>query len=125
LIQELGLTFADLDNPQKAIEYLEEVVSILVARQHLDLPPQTATRLAELHEKSGNKARAADLYSMLAHGSDADNYFLYYKESGRLLAEIGVTAEARRALKHALELAPDDEQVKQELRAQIEATESA
>jgi len=123
LIQELGLTFADLGNPQKAIEYLEEVVSMLVARQHLDLPPEAATRLAALHEQSGNKARAADLYSMLAHGSDTDNYFIYYKESGRLLAEIGVSAEARRALQRAIELAPDDEQVKETLRSQLEAIE--
>jgi tetratricopeptide (TPR) repeat protein len=125
IIQELGLTFADLENPQKAIEYLEQVVSILVARQHLDLPPQAATRLAELHEQSGNKARAADLYSMLAHGSDTENYFLYYKESGRLLAEIGVKVEARRALQRAIDLAPDDEQAKEALRLQLEALKEA
>ncbi len=125
LLQELGLTFADLEDPQKAIEYLEQVVSILVARQHLDLPPESATRLADLHERSGNKARAADLYSMLAHGSDTENYFIYYKESGRLLAEIGVKVEARRALQRAIELAPDDEPVKEALRSQLEAIEGA
>lgn len=125
LIQELGLTFADLENPPKAIDYLEQVVEILVARHHLDLPPESAIRLAELHERSGNKARAADLFSILAHGSDTGNYFLYYKESGRLLAEIGVNAEARRALKRAIEFAPDDEQIKESLRSQIEALENA
>ncbi|MBN1652809.1 MAG: tetratricopeptide repeat protein [Deltaproteobacteria bacterium] len=125
LIQEIGLSYADLDDSRKAVEYLEQVVGILVARQHLDLPPESAVKLAQLHEKAGNKARAADLYALLAHGSDTANYFRYYQESGRLLAEIGVSAEARRALQRALELAPDNNEIKETIRSQLEATKEA
>jgi tetratricopeptide (TPR) repeat protein len=117
LVQELGLTYSDQEKNEKAIEYLEQVVNMLVTRHHLDLPPETTVRLAQLHEKAGNKARAADLYSMLAHGSDRANYFRYYYESGRLLADIGETEDARRALMRANEVAPNDEKVREEIKA--------
>jgi tetratricopeptide (TPR) repeat protein len=121
LIQEMGLARAEAGDEPGAIEMLEQVVDILASLGNLDLPPETATRLAALHEKAGQLARAADLYSMLARGSDADGRFGYYSEAGRLLAAVGMEEEARRMLVRAAELAPEDEQVREQLRARLDA----
>jgi tetratricopeptide (TPR) repeat protein len=116
---ELGLAYADLGDDARAIELLEDVVAQLTARQHLDLPPECALRLAELHEKSGNKTRALDLYNVLSAGSDVANRFTYHRQAARLMLETGHRADARRMLARAAELAPDDPAVKAELDRQL------
>jgi tetratricopeptide (TPR) repeat protein len=121
MLQELGLAFADAGQEQKAVTTIEQAIEFLISQQYLDLPPEAAARLARLHEKAGNKGRAADLFVMLARGSDRPNHFLYHREAGRLLAELGIKDEARRMLQRATELAPEDEKVRLELKAQLEA----
>ena len=115
LTLELGLARADLGQDAAAIQALEEVVGYLTARQHLDLPPECAVPLAKLHEKAGNRARALDLYNLLAAGSDVGNHFQYYCEAARLLAELGHRAEARRMLQRATEVVPDRPEARAEL----------
>jgi tetratricopeptide (TPR) repeat protein len=105
---ELGLAYADLGQDAQAVSHLEEVVTYLTGRQHMDLPPECSVPLARLHEKAGNKARALDLYNLLAAGSDVTNHFTYYREAARLMAELGHKADARRMLQRAAEVAPDD-----------------
>ena len=121
LIQEIGLAHAEAGNEPTAIQKLEQVVEILASRGNLDLPPETATRLAALHEKSGQLARAADLYAMLAQGSDSEGRFGYHQEAARLLEQIGMREEARRMLLRARELAPDDPEARERLEAKLQA----
>jgi len=116
---ELGLAHADLGDDARAIALLEDVVSTLTARQHLDLPPEGAVRLAQLHEKGGNKPRALDLYTLLAAGSDVANHFAYHRHAARLLLEIGHRSDARRMLARAAELAPEDPALRAELEQQL------
>jgi hypothetical protein len=116
---ELGLAHADLGHDAHAIELLEDVVSQLTTRRQLDLPPDCAVRLAELHEKSGNKPRALDLYSLLATGSDVANHFHYHRHAARLMLETGHRADARRMLARAAELAPDDPALRAELERKL------
>jgi tetratricopeptide (TPR) repeat protein len=123
-IQEIGLCYADLGQDQKAIGFLERVVEQLTARQQFDLPPEAAVVLAKLHDKVGNKGRAADLYVLLSSGSDRANYFLYYSEAGRLLAELRINDEARKMLQRATEFAPDDETVRQTLKERLQALDA-
>ncbi len=115
---ELGLAHAELGDDARAIELLEDVVTQLTARQHLDLPPEGALRLAELHEKNGNQVRALDLYILLSAGSDVANHFAYHRQAARLMIETGHDADARRMLARALELAPDDPEIRAELQRQ-------
>jgi len=124
LYQEMGLAYADAGNSTQAIEKLERVVDLLSARGNLDLPVETATLLASLQEKAGKLGRAADLYSALAQGSDRANHFRYYSEAGRLLAEMGLRDDARRMLTRASEIAPEDEQVRQRLKARLDELSS-
>lgn len=123
-IQEMGLCYADLGQDQQAIASLESVVGQLSARQQMDLPPEATVVLAKLHDKAGNKGRAADLYVLLANGSDRANYFLYYSEAGRLLGELHVNDEARKMLQRATEFAPDDEAVRQTLKERLQALDT-
>jgi tetratricopeptide (TPR) repeat protein len=116
---ELGLAHADLGQDERAIELLEDVVTQLTARQHLDLPPECAVRLAALHEKSGNKTRALDLYHLLSAGSDVANHFVYHRQAARLMLETGHRADARRMLARAAELAPDDPAIRAEIERQL------
>ena len=109
LWQELGLTLADAGRDAQAIEWLERMVSLLVAQHHTDLPPEGAVRLAQLHERAGNAARALDLYSMLARGSDRPNLHVYYEQAARLLTTLELPEEARRMLVRARELAPESD----------------
>ena len=108
LTLELGLAYADLGNDERAMALLEDVISYLTSRQHIDLPPECAVPLARLHEKAGNKARALDLYNLLASGSDVANRFVYHCEAARLLSELGHDADARRMLQRAEEFLPED-----------------
>lgn len=104
ILVERGLAHADLNADEAAIEVLEQAVSLLTTRQHLDLPPELATKLAELHERAGNRARALDLYSLLTQGSDVANHASYYRQTGRLFLALDRPADARRALQRALAL---------------------
>jgi tetratricopeptide (TPR) repeat protein len=121
---ELGLAHADLGRDEHATSLLEDVVSYLTARQHLDLPPECAVPLARLYEKAGNKARALDLYNLLTAGSDVGNHFTYYREAARLMAELGHVTDARRMLQRAAELVPDDPAARAALESQRAALES-
>jgi len=109
LWQELGLAFADAGRDAEAIAWLERLVSLLAAQKQTDLPPEGALRLAELLERAGNRARALDLYSLLARGSDRANLHVYHEQAARLMRGLGLATEARRMLHRARELAPDDE----------------
>jgi tetratricopeptide (TPR) repeat protein len=120
-IQELGLSYADLNQDKKAIAALEQAIEQLTVRHQLDLPPEAAVVLAKLHDKTGNKGRAADLYLILSSGSDRANHFLYYSEAGRLLGELNIKDEARKMLQRASELAPDDDAVRQALKERLQA----
>lgn len=121
LTQELGLAHADAGHVDQAVDLLEDVVAWFVARHHLDLPPESAVRLAALHEQRGNAGRALDLYTLLTGGSDVAGHFRYHREAARLLEQLEHRVEARRMLQRALELAPQDEAVRAELVGKIEA----
>jgi tetratricopeptide (TPR) repeat protein len=112
LWQELGLAHADAGRDAKAIEWLERVLDFLVAKQKVEPSPDATVCLAQLYKKHGNSARALDLFSLLASGSDLPNLCAYHLESARLLRELGMPDEARRMLTRASELAsPTDEAV--------------
>jgi predicted RNA polymerase sigma factor len=113
-----------LGQDQTAVTWLERVIEQLTARGQIDLPPETAIVLAKLHDKLGNKGRAADLYVLLANGSDRGNYFLYYSEAGRLLSELKILGEARKMFQRAMEFAPEDAAVRQTLAERLQALES-
>ena len=115
LTLELGLAHADVGATGTAVEHLEEVVSHFVSRQQLDLPPDCAVPLAKLHEQNGNPSRALDLYRLLAAGSDAPALHLYHREAARLMVTLGLTTDAKRMLQRALEVAPDDPAVREDL----------
>lgn len=108
--QELGLAHADLGHDGLALGHLERVVEYLVARDHLDLPPETALRLAQLYEKQGNPARGLDLVQMLCEGSDVDNRHAYHLEAARLARRVGLVDEHANHLERARELGPDDDE---------------
>jgi tetratricopeptide (TPR) repeat protein len=103
---ELGLACADAGEDKRAIDALENVVETLVGRGHHDLPPPAGVALAKLHEKTGNLARAADLYGTLARGEDHAQHALYHREAARLLEQLGLSEEARRMRERAEALAP-------------------
>lgn len=124
IVLENGLAHAEAGLTQRATELLEQTVTMLTARGQLDLPPELAIKLAELHEQAGNPARALDLYALLTQGSDRAQHFVYHREMGRLLALVGQGAEARRAYQRALEVAPDDPELRASLQAAIEALQS-
>jgi len=109
---ELGLAFADAGRDELAIQQLERVIDYLTRRNQRDLPPEGTLRLAALYEKSERPARALDLYTLLADGSDRQNAFAYELEAARLMQSLGLSAEARRMLQRAREDAPADEAVR-------------
>jgi tetratricopeptide (TPR) repeat protein len=116
---ELGLAHAAVGEDGRAIELLEGVVAYLAARTGVDLPPECALPLAELHEKTGNPTRALDLYNVLASGSDARNRYTYHRQAARLLRELGHAVDARRMLQRAAELAPPDPEIRAELEREL------
>ena len=121
---ELGLAHADLGATATAVELLEEVVGYFVARQQLDLPPDCAVPLARLHEQNGNPSRALDLYRLLAAGSDLPALYLYHREAARLMLALDLRTEARRMLQRALEVAPDDPAVREDLTKRLAEVET-
>jgi len=120
LWQELGLAHADAGHDAEARQWLERVVAHLATHGQTDLPPEGTRRLAALYESSGAPARALDLYSMLAAGSDRPNLHLYHLEAARLMAGLGLESDARRMLQRARELAPADEQVQANISQALE-----
>jgi tetratricopeptide (TPR) repeat protein len=119
LTLERGLAHMDLGEDERAIALLEEVVTYLTARQHLDLPPECAVPLAQLHEKRGNKARALDLYNLLAAGSDLTHHADYYRQAARLLLELGHRPDARRMLQRVAELVSEDPEARAAVERQL------
>jgi tetratricopeptide (TPR) repeat protein len=128
LWQELGLAYADAGKDPEAIEQLERMVDFLTRRNQRDLPPEGTRRLAVLYERSGRPARALDLYTLLAEGSDLANLLDYQLEAARLLKQLGLGSEARRMLQRALELAAADPTQKARIDAalaQLDQTEAS
>ena len=120
LLQELGLAQADAGKQTDAIEVLEGVIQLFIARHQTDFPPDTAERLAALHEAAGNMERAADLFRALTHGSNRTAHLRYHREAARLLRELGLGEEARTMLVRAKALTEDDGELGV-LAAEIEA----
>lgn len=119
VLHEIGLAHADLGHDAQAVEALESLVAHLVARQHLDLPPEGTLRLAALYEARGDKARALDLYTLLARGSDHAGHLRYHREAARLMTDLGLHDEARRMLQRAHELAAGDDAARAEIEAAL------
>ncbi|MFN9811841.1 MAG: tetratricopeptide repeat protein [Deltaproteobacteria bacterium] len=109
---EIALAKRDAGREAEAIEGLERIVRYFVARSQVDsLPAVVAVPLAELHERTGNLGRAADLYSTLARGNDRENHVIYHREAGRILKNLGLRQEARRMLTRASALADKSSEV--------------
>ena len=90
VLEELGLAQADAEDDDAAIQTLERVVRLFVNRAAVDsFPPGGTAVLAKLHEKRGDLARAADLWSSLARGTDRSGHLRYHREAGRVLAKLG------------------------------------
>jgi tetratricopeptide (TPR) repeat protein len=119
-LQELGLARRDAGRDDEAIETLERVIRIYVARASIDdFPPSTAVPLAELHEKNGNLARAADLWAALTRTKDEANLLKYHREAARVLGLLGERREARRFLARAGALAENDPRLADSIEMQL------
>jgi tetratricopeptide (TPR) repeat protein len=121
ILQELGLAHAAAGNEERGVELLERVVQMFSAQRLTDLPHDTAVPLAELHEKLGNKVRAADLYASLAKGTDRERLHAYNLNAARLLIELGQRDDAMRLLQQATELAntPEERQAAEALASSV------
>ncbi|MDB4976756.1 MAG: domain protein putative component of TonB system, partial [Myxococcaceae bacterium] len=93
---ELGLACAGAGQHERAMGLLEGVLKSLLAKGQTDLPAPAVVGLAQLHERSGNLTRAADLYRALTQGSDSENHGRYHLEAARLLDVLKLTDEAAR-----------------------------
>ncbi len=120
LTQALGVAYYRAGKKKRAIHYLEDVVAIFSERGQTDIPPQVGEILAEIHEKDGNLARAADLFAILSRGVMKERHAFYHQQAGRLLAELGEKDEARRMLKRGLALAKESK-LKKEIEKQLSA----
>lgn len=124
-LEELGLAQRDAGREDDAIETLERVIRLFVARAAVaDFPPGATTALAELLEKKGNLARAADLWSSLARGKDQAGHLRYHREAGRVLAKLSMLTEARRMLTRASALAEGQPEVVDAIEAEIAALDA-
>ena len=123
--QELGLAHADAGRDADATTFLERMVTQLSSLGHTDLPPEGTLRLAKLYERADAAARALDLVSLLAAGSDRPNLHVYHLEAARLMRGLGLTADARRMLQRARELVPDDESSQQRITQALDELEAA
>jgi tetratricopeptide (TPR) repeat protein len=119
--QELGLAHRDAGHEEKAVELLEKVIRHFVQRSVVDFPASAAVPLAALHEKRNNFARAADLYTSLARGTDRANHVVYHRAAAKVLLRIDLEEEARRMLTRAAALAEGDEKLSAEIEKEIEA----
>ena len=125
VLQELGLACAEAGDEDRAVDMLETVIKMLVARNHYDYPPETAVALARLHEKRGKTERAADLFRALTRGSDRRNHLAYHLEAARLLGDLELTDEAHRMLQRAAALAQHDDAARAAVEKRIAALEGA
>lgn len=120
-LQELGLARRDAGREHDAIETLEQVIRLFVARAAIDdFPPGTAVPLAELHEKTGNLARAADLWASLTRTKDRPNLLRYHREAARVLGLLGERGEARRFLARAAVLVEGDNRLTDSIEMQLD-----
>ncbi|MCS6856348.1 MAG: tetratricopeptide repeat protein [Deltaproteobacteria bacterium] len=102
ILTEIALAKRDLGRIDEAIDTLERIVRYFLSRSQIDLlPPSAVVPLAELYERQGELAKAADLYALLSRGQDTEHAHIYYKEAGRLLAKLGLRSEARKMLMRA------------------------
>lgn len=123
LWQELGLALADQGRDAEAIRWLERIVELLSSQRQTDMPPDGIARLADLYERSGRAMRALDLYSLLAHGTDLPRLYHYHEQAARLLLGMDMPEDARRMLVRALELSPEEPEIRARLRAALQALE--
>ncbi len=112
---ELALALRDASRQTEAVETLERIVRFFVSRSNLDIPPGVVVPLAQLHEKHGNLARAADLFTTLTRGADRENHAFYHREAGRLLKTLGLRQEARRMLTRASALADKSSEISRDV----------
>lgn len=119
LFQELGLAHEGAGRKAEAKSWLDRVVSLFKAQQSLDIPPPTALALARMYEAEGRLDRAADLFRLLAMGSDRERHGLYHREAGRLLLALDLRDEARKMLKRAEALLEDDPEGLADVRAKL------
>jgi len=119
VLQEYALAHRDAGRDADAERLLEQLVDSQVKQGRLDLPPEGATALAELHEKRGNLQRAADLWRSLTRGSDRTNHLRYHREAARLLVALGLRDEARRMYQRAAELAEGDAEAARDIATQL------
>jgi tetratricopeptide (TPR) repeat protein len=113
---EIALAKRDAGREAEAIETLERLVRHFLGRSQVDsLPAAVAVPLAELHERTGNLGRAADLYSTLARGNDRENHVAYHREAGRILKKLGLRQEARRMLTRASALADKSSEISRDI----------
>jgi tetratricopeptide (TPR) repeat protein len=124
LFQELGLAHEGAGRVEQAKQWLERVVSMLKDQRTHDIPPPTAITLARLHEAEGRLDRAADLFRLLAMGSDRARHALYHREAARLLIALELPAEARKMLKRAEALLESDPEGLADVQTQLAALEA-
>jgi tetratricopeptide (TPR) repeat protein len=108
LLEEIGLTCADVGQAARATELLEDVLKRFIDRGDAYVPPRAAWRLAALYEEQGRMDRAADVWRMLAERGPNGDRARAHGEAGRLLAAIGLDDEARRMLKRGIVLASQE-----------------
>jgi len=112
---ELALALRDAGRKEEAVDTLQRIVRYFVRPAQLERPGQVARPPPMLLEERGNLARAADLYSTLARGSDKANHVVYHREAGRLLKELGLRQEARRMLTRASALADKSSEISRDI----------
>jgi len=121
IMTELGLALRGAEKPAEAATVLEEVIDLFSQRGLKEFPADTVIALAEIQEGQGKLERAADLWATLAQGTRQELRAQASREAGRLLAELGLTDEARRMLTRAGALAEDDEALAADVAERLEA----
>ncbi len=121
LLEEIGITSAELGHDQRAVAQLEAVLKRFVDRGDPYVPPRTARELARLFEVDGRMDRAADVWRMLAERGPIDDRARCHGEVGRLLGALGLDEEAKRMLKRGLAIAPDEGELRADLEAKLKA----
>ncbi len=124
LFQELGLAHHEAGRVEDAKTWLERVVEWMKAQRLLDFPPPTAVALARIYEDEGRLDRAADLYRLLAMGSDRASHAAYHREAGRILLALGLNDDARRMLKRAEALLEGDPEALAAVRTELEGLDA-
>lgn len=124
LLEELGLVQIALEREDEAVETLEKVIGIFIARRQLDYPVETALALAKLHEKRGQKQRAADLYRVLGQSSRGESAAQLFREAARLVAGLDLPEEAEKLLLRALASLPEESALREEIEAERAALQA-